>query len=101
MSAPSVLITGGAKGIGFAIAERLVKRGARVILWDIDAAALRSATDRLGPLASGRVLIALRRLRDCSRGSVYPLNLQLRRLGHNAGRSLAAGPFTGGLPKWS
>lgn len=54
MSAPSVLITGGAKGIGFAIAERLVKRGARVILWDIDAAALRSATDRLGPLASGQ-----------------------------------------------
>ncbi|MGO4853559.1 SDR family NAD(P)-dependent oxidoreductase [Phaeovulum sp. W22_SRMD_FR3] len=52
MSAPAVvLITGGARGIGYAVAERCVARGARVILWDVDAEALRSAARSLGPLA--------------------------------------------------
>jgi len=55
----------------------------------------------LRPLASGQVLIARRRLQDCSRGTVYPLKFQLRLFGQNAGRSLAAGQVTGGLSKWS
>lgn len=36
----TAVVTGGAAGIGFAIAQRLVASGARVSLWDRDAAAL-------------------------------------------------------------
>ena len=42
------IITGGARGIGRSIAERLLASGARVSLWDIDAAALVEAASELG-----------------------------------------------------
>jgi len=42
------LITGGASGIGFAIAGRLASLGARIILLDRDANALASARDGIG-----------------------------------------------------
>jgi 3-oxoacyl-[acyl-carrier protein] reductase len=42
------VITGGAAGIGFAIAQRLAGSGARVALWDRDAAALAAAAQRIG-----------------------------------------------------
>ncbi|EDP63085.1 short-chain dehydrogenase/reductase SDR [alpha proteobacterium BAL199] len=41
------VITGGARGIGLAVAERLLESGARVALWDADRAALDAARDRL------------------------------------------------------
>ena len=44
------VVTGGAQGIGYAIAERLLASGARVSLWDRDAALLESAA---GALANG------------------------------------------------
>ncbi len=44
------IITGGARGIGYAIAERLLRSGAGVCLWDIDAAALESAKAELSAL---------------------------------------------------
>ena len=37
------VVTGGAQGIGYAIAERFLDSGARVVLWDIDAARLDAA----------------------------------------------------------
>lgn len=37
------VITGGARGIGFAAASRMLASGATVVLWDIDAAALKEA----------------------------------------------------------
>lgn len=37
------VVTGGAQGIGFAIARRLIESGARVSLWDRDPAALKEA----------------------------------------------------------
>jgi NAD(P)-dependent dehydrogenase (short-subunit alcohol dehydrogenase family) len=43
MSARSVLVTAGASGIGLAIAEVFVARGDRVIVCDVDQAALDSA----------------------------------------------------------
>ena len=43
------LITGGSKGIGFAIAEALVSQGARVMITGRDAADLERAQARLGP----------------------------------------------------
>lgn len=41
-------ITGAAKGIGLAIAERYVAEGAKVMLNDVDGEALKAAADRLG-----------------------------------------------------
>ena len=39
----AAIVTGGARGVGLAIAERLLASGAKVSLWDVDAAALQSA----------------------------------------------------------
>jgi 3-oxoacyl-[acyl-carrier protein] reductase len=50
------VITGGAQGIGYATAERFVASGAKVVLWDIDAALLAKAQSQLGAAASVGVL---------------------------------------------
>jgi 3-oxoacyl-[acyl-carrier protein] reductase len=50
------VVTGGAQGIGFAIARRLVDSGARVSLWDRNAEQLEKARDELGDAASGTVV---------------------------------------------
>ena len=39
----TAIITGGARGIGLAIAQRLESEGARVSLWEIDPAAVEEA----------------------------------------------------------
>jgi len=39
----AAIVTGGARGVGLAIAERLLASGAKVSLWDVDAAALQCA----------------------------------------------------------
>jgi len=44
----SAVVTGGARGIGYACGERLKASGAAVSLWDRDAAALADAAARLG-----------------------------------------------------
>jgi 3-oxoacyl-[acyl-carrier protein] reductase len=41
------VITGGARGIGYAIAERMLASGAAVCLWDLDKAALKAAAAAL------------------------------------------------------
>jgi 2-dehydro-3-deoxy-L-rhamnonate dehydrogenase (NAD+) len=43
----TAIVTGGARGIGFAIAQRLLRSGAAVALWDIDAVAVRAAAGQL------------------------------------------------------
>ncbi|MEO6012107.1 MAG: SDR family NAD(P)-dependent oxidoreductase [Devosia sp.] len=45
------LVTGGAQGIGFAIAKRLIASGAKVSLWDMNADAMDIALNALGPMA--------------------------------------------------
>jgi len=44
----TALVTGGARGIGLAITERLVADGARVVIADLDGAAAKKVTERLG-----------------------------------------------------
>jgi len=44
----NAIVTGGARGIGRAIAERLLASGARVSLWDVDATALAQASAEMG-----------------------------------------------------
>ena len=41
------VITGGAQGFGFAIAERFIQSGAKVIIWDIDESAIKDAINKL------------------------------------------------------
>lgn len=45
----AAVVTGAAKGIGLAIAERLIADGAHVVALDRDGASLQSEADRLGP----------------------------------------------------
>src|SRR4051794_1490352 len=52
----SAVVTGGAAGIGLAVAQRLTQGGARVALWDRDVAALARAADALGAHASTQAL---------------------------------------------
>ncbi|MEP6678283.1 MAG: SDR family NAD(P)-dependent oxidoreductase [Betaproteobacteria bacterium] len=47
----TAVVTGGAAGIGLAVARRLTSSGARVALWDRDAAALEAARSLLGSAA--------------------------------------------------
>ena len=42
------VVTGGAKGIGLGIARELAHAGCRVVLWDLDEAALAKAKEELG-----------------------------------------------------
>ena len=42
------VVTGGAQGIGYAIAERMLASGAAVSLWDLDAGKLAEAKSALG-----------------------------------------------------
>ncbi|TCP50746.1 3-oxoacyl-[acyl-carrier protein] reductase [Tamaricihabitans halophyticus] len=50
----TAVITGGAQGIGYAIAELYVAEGARVVLGDLDGAAAEQAAQRLGGPARAR-----------------------------------------------
>jgi NAD(P)-dependent dehydrogenase (short-subunit alcohol dehydrogenase family) len=55
MKLPDVraIVSGGASGLGFATAQRLCAGGGRVVLLDLNAAALHAAAAALGPGASG------------------------------------------------
>ena len=46
------IITGGARGIGYAAAERMLASGATVVLWDVDAKALDEAKVKLAKLGT-------------------------------------------------
>lgn len=50
----NAVITGGAQGIGRAVAERFVASGARVELWDLDEKVAAAAAKQIGPSAAGR-----------------------------------------------
>lgn len=47
LNGKSAIVSGGARGIGLAIAERMLASGGRCTLWDIDAAALAAAEKKL------------------------------------------------------
>ena len=52
----AAIVTGGARGIGFAIATRLLESGASVSLWDVDAAALDHAAGELRSLGTVHIV---------------------------------------------
>ncbi len=51
----TAVITGGATGIGLAVAERLAGSGARVALWDLDGAAAQRAAAALPAVGAGHL----------------------------------------------
>jgi NAD(P)-dependent dehydrogenase (short-subunit alcohol dehydrogenase family) len=58
LKARVAVVTGGAQGLGYATAERLLRSGAEVVLWDIDVAKLASACESLkvvGPVSGAAV----------------------------------------------
>jgi 3-oxoacyl-[acyl-carrier protein] reductase len=52
----TAVVTGGAQGIGFAIAERYIAEGARVVIGDLDLQATETAVEKLGGRAVARAV---------------------------------------------
>ncbi|MET3926963.1 SDR family NAD(P)-dependent oxidoreductase [Devosia sp. 2618] len=52
----TAIVTGGAQGLGFAMAKRLIDSGAKVSLWDLNPELLAAAVDALGQNASSVVV---------------------------------------------
>ena len=52
LSGHHAVVTGGAQGLGFAMARRIVASGATVTLWDLDQSLLASARESLGQAAT-------------------------------------------------
>ena len=46
------VVTGGARGMGYAVAKRYLEQGASVSLWDLDEAGLSQAADSLSSLGT-------------------------------------------------
>lgn len=54
-SGRTAVVTGAASGLGFLTAERIVKEGGKVSLWDVNAAALDAAAKKLGDAVTHKV----------------------------------------------
>ncbi|MGB1181646.1 MAG: SDR family NAD(P)-dependent oxidoreductase, partial [Candidatus Puniceispirillaceae bacterium] len=46
------VVTGGARGMGYAVAKRYLEQGASVSLWDLDEAGLSQAANSLSSLGT-------------------------------------------------
>lgn len=87
-----ILITGGASGIGFRLAAGAIKKGATVIIWDIDAESLERATSILGNRAHGYVIditdrTAVYKTADTVRDEVGVVDVLINNAGIVTGKS--------------
>ncbi|KUI04730.1 3-oxoacyl-ACP reductase FabG [Mycobacterium sp. IS-3022] len=60
LTGQTAVVTGGAQGLGYAIAERFIAEGARVVLGDLDLGATEEAAKRLGGPSKDAVALAVR-----------------------------------------
>lgn len=86
------VVTGGAQGLGLAIAKRLVASGARVSLWDRDAAELSKALALLGSAASAKDvditdLDGLARAHQQVEGEIGPVSILVNSAGIAGGNA--------------
>ena len=91
------VITGGAQGIGYAVAERMLASGASVVLWDIDAARLNDASTalaKLGTVSAAIVELSLQADVEAATDAAVKAHGRIDILVNNAG-------ITGGnAPTW-
>jgi 2-dehydro-3-deoxy-L-rhamnonate dehydrogenase (NAD+) len=95
----TAIVTGGARGIGFAIAKRMLASGATVMLWDVDAAALDQAGAALQAEANGRVHAAVVDVTDAA-AIARAVAADLRELGKVDILVNNAGITGGNAPLW-
>ncbi len=82
------IITGGARGIGYAAAQRMLASGAKVVLWDIDADALHAALASLaasGPISGDCVELTDEHAVDAAVQAVLARHGQIDIVVNNAG----------------
>jgi 3-oxoacyl-[acyl-carrier protein] reductase len=60
LTGQTAVVTGGAQGLGFAIAEQFIAEGARVVLGDLDLGATEAAAKQLGGASKDHVALAVR-----------------------------------------
>ena len=91
------VVTGGAQGIGYAVAERMLNSGASVVLWDIDAVRLMDAENtlaKLGKVTTSIVELTLAADVDAAAAEALEAHGKIDILVNNAG-------ITGGnAPTW-
>jgi 2-dehydro-3-deoxy-L-rhamnonate dehydrogenase (NAD+) len=91
------VITGGAQGIGYAVAERMLNSGASVVLWDIDALRLidaENALAKLGKVTTSTVELTMAADVDAATAEAIKAHGKIDILVNNAG-------ITGGnAPTW-
>jgi 3-oxoacyl-[acyl-carrier protein] reductase len=73
------VITGGSRGIGYAVAERVLRSGGVVSLWDIDAAQLKRSRDTLAAIGEVDTCVADVTLDDAVHAATHNA---LERFGH-------------------
>ena len=89
------VITGGAQGIGYAAAERMLTSGASVVLWDIDAARLALAEDalaKLGKVSTSIVELSMESDIAAATADAVKLHGRIDILVNNAGITGGNGP---------
>ncbi|MBV8472849.1 MAG: SDR family oxidoreductase [Hyphomicrobiales bacterium] len=88
------VVTGGAQGLGFAMAKRFVASGATVTLWDIDEGRLAIAKSELGDAATTRVVdVADWESVDAARAKTEEIAGKISILVNSAGIAGAAAPL--------
>ena len=61
------IVTGGAQGFGFAITERFIQSGAKVIIWDIDEAESKKATEKINSENLSYQIVDVNRFEDINK----------------------------------